>query len=104
MKIAITSTNNELSSKTDMRFGRCSYFAIVNTDTNAIEFLENPSKNSDEGAGPAAVQFIANLGVQKVISGKFGGKAADLLQDLGIEMQVFFDEKSSIAEIVHSIN
>lgn len=86
MKIAITSEGNSLNARIDSRFGRCSYFAIHDTETKKTIFLANPGKDASGGAGPAAIQFIAKQGVSKIVAGEFGGKALPLLQSLGIEM------------------
>lgn len=43
MKVAITATGNSLDAKLDSRFGRCSYFAIYDTEKKAVEnFVLNP--------------------------------------------------------------
>ena len=55
MKIAITSTGETLNATIDSRFGRCAYFAIYNTETKSTEFILNPGKEAQEGAGPTAV-------------------------------------------------
>ena len=101
MKIAITSENNQLDAKIDARFGRCSFFAIYDTATEQVDFLANPAKESAEGAGPAAVQFIAKQGVSKIIAGEFGTKIHSLLQGLNIEM--INDQNKTIEEIIASL-
>lgn len=98
MKIAITSEGNTLSSLIDSRFGRCAFFAILDTDTQDTEFFSNPAKESSEGAGPAAVQFIASKGVKKVIAGEFGMKIKPLLDTLSIEM--FVETDKTVSDIV----
>lgn len=101
MKIAITSTGNTMDSTIDSRFGRCAYFAIFNTETNATEFLLNPAKEADGGAGPAAVQFIAKQGVQKIVAGEFGGKILSMLESLNIEM--INEHDKTISEVIKQI-
>jgi len=98
MKIAISSEGNTLSSLIDSRFGRCDFFAIFDTDIQDTEFFPNPAKESSEGAGPAAVQFIASKGVKKIVSGEFGGKIKSLLDNLQIDM--LNDSGKSISEII----
>ncbi len=104
MKIAITSQEDKLDSKMDSRFGRCSFFAIFDTETKKTEFVTNPNKESDGGAGPASAQFVIAEGVKKVISGDFGGKVKDLFLQLHVEMQVMEDKDKSIAQIINSIS
>jgi predicted Fe-Mo cluster-binding NifX family protein len=104
MKIAITSKDNNLNSKLDSRFGRCSYFAIYDTEGGNVEFYSNPSKESTEGAGPASAQFVASKGVQKVISGEFGFKVKNLFESLGIEAIDLKETEKSITEVIRMLN
>lgn len=104
MKIAITSSGNNLESKLDSRFGRCSYFAIYDTGTKDIDFLSNPNKESLEGAGPASAQFIASKSVQKVISGEFGNKVKSIFESLQIQLVTLSETKKSIAEIIEMLD
>ena len=53
MKIAITSQGSQLDSIIDQRFGRCSFFVIYDTEKQTSEFIQNPNKSIEEGAGPA---------------------------------------------------
>lgn len=100
MKVAITSTGDTLSSTLDNRFGRCSYFFIYDMNTQKTEFIKNPNKDSNSGAGPASVQFIASKGVEKIISGEFGGKVKTILEGLQIQMILFNDPEKTIQDIL----
>lgn len=100
MKIAITSDGNKLDSKVDSRFGRCSYFAIFDTETKSLEFIPNPNKESMEGAGPASAQFVASKGVQKVVSGEFGYKVKSIFESLQIQLVTLIETEKSIAGII----
>jgi len=103
MKVAITSTGNTLESKLDQRFGRCAFFAIYDTETNGMEFLPNPNKDSQEGAGPAAVQLVAVRNVNRIISGEFGIKIKSLLDSLKIQMIVLKEPEKDIQEIINML-
>lgn len=98
MIIAITSEGDNLNSNIDLRFGRCSYFAFINTNNGQTEFLLNPAKELSEGAGPAAVKFIASKKAEIIIAGEFGGKIKNLLESLNIKMQTERDK--TISEII----
>jgi len=104
MKVAITSTGNNLESKLDQRFGRCSYFVIYDLETKGIEFIPNPNKDAQEGAGPASVQIVASRNVQKIISGEFGIKIKSLLDSLKIQMIVIKEPEKKIEEIINMLN
>jgi len=51
MKIAISSAGAELNSQVDQRFGRCSYFLIVDVETNNFEVYPNSAASASNGAG-----------------------------------------------------
>jgi len=104
MKVAITSTGNTLESKLDKRFGRCSYFVIYDLETKGLEFIPNPNKDAQEGAGPASVQIVASRNVQKIISGEFGIKIKSLLDSLKIQMIVIKEPEKKIEEIIKMLN
>jgi predicted Fe-Mo cluster-binding NifX family protein len=100
MKVAITSTGNGPNNKIDSRFGRCSYFVIYDTESKSAEYIPNPNKESIEGAGPAAVEFVAARGVKKVISGEFGAKVKSIFDQLQIQLVVVNDPEKSISDIM----
>ena len=104
MKVAITSTGNNLESKLDQRFGRCAFFVIYDTDTKGMEFIPNPNKDVQEGAGPASVQLVASKKAEKIISGEFGIKIKSLLDSLKIQMIVYKEPEKSIQSIINMLN
>jgi predicted Fe-Mo cluster-binding NifX family protein len=104
MKVAITSTGNTLESTLDQRFGRCTCFVIYNTETKGIEFIPNPNRDAQEGAGPASVQIVASRGVGKVISGEFGFKIKSLFDSLKIQMIVLKEPEKRISDIIDMLD
>ena len=104
MKVAITSTGNNLDSKLDQRFGRCLFFIIYDSETKGMEFIPNPNKNAEEDAGPASVQLVALRNVKKIISGEFGIKIKSLLDSLKIQMIVLKEPEKTIGEIINMLN
>jgi len=104
MKIAITSTGNTLESTLDQRFGRCAYFVVYDTESKAMEFIPNPNKDAEEGAGPASVQLVASRNVNKIISGDFGMKIKPILDSLKIQMIILKEPKKKIKEIIETLN
>ncbi len=104
MKVAITSTGNTLESTIDQRFGRCAYFVVYDTANKAMEFIPNPNKDAEEGAGPASVQLIASRNVNKIVSGEFGMKIKSLLDSLKIQMIVLKEPEKSIKDIIEMLN
>ena len=85
MKIAITSSGKNNTAPVNPRFGRCEYFIIMDTETKEWEAAENPAVGARGGAGSQAAQFIANQGVEAVISGRYGPNAFTALEAAGIQ-------------------
>ncbi|MDD5186445.1 MAG: NifB/NifX family molybdenum-iron cluster-binding protein [Paludibacter sp.] len=104
MKIAITSTGNTLESTIDQRFGRCAYFVIYDTENKAMEFIPNPYKDAEEGAGTSSVQLVASRNVRRIISGEFGIKIKSLLDSLKIQMIILKEPDKQIKDIIEILN
>jgi predicted Fe-Mo cluster-binding NifX family protein len=88
LKIAVTAKGKTLTSESDPRFGRCGYFVIVDPDTMDFQGIENGSSMAQGGAGPQAVQTIARLGVDTVITGNVGPNAFEALKAAGIKVMI----------------
>ena len=86
MKIAISSNSGSLDATVDVRFGRCPYFVIVDTETMQIEAVPNESRNMAHGAGVKAAQTVTSRGVHVVLTGKIGPNAYQALSAAGIKM------------------
>lgn len=102
MKTAITSSGKTVDSMMDKRFGRCPFFCIFDDETSEYSFHKNPGVEAQGGAGPMAVQFLAKLGVGKVIAAEFGGKVKGTFEELNIQMLIQQEEKTieKIIELV----
>ncbi len=86
MKIAITATGTTLENDVDARFGRCSYFIIVDSETMEYEYIDNSVTQAGGGAGIAAAQMIAGKGVEAVLTGNCGPNAYNVLSPAGIKV------------------
>lgn len=86
MKIVISATGENKTDLIDSRFGRCEYFQIFDTDTNAIKSVVNEAQDRDGGAGVAAAQQVIDLGAKVLISWKVGPSAYNLFKKAGIRM------------------
>jgi len=104
MRVAIASIGNTLDSTISDHFGRCNCFVIYDTESKAIEFIPNPYKDTEEGAGQSAVQLVVSRNVQKIISGDFGIKIKPLLDSLRIQMIVLKDTQKKIKDIIEMLN
>lgn len=89
MKLCISSTSNDKSALVDKRFGRCSYFAIYDTNTNAFSFIKNSAVNEAQGAGLSASQNIIDEKVDVVITGNVGPNAMKILNAADVTIYQF---------------
>ena len=96
MKIAVSSSGNDLDSQVDPRFGRCAYFVIVETDDMGFEAFENGSIALGGGAGIQAAQFVASKGAKAVITGNVGPNAVQTLSAAGVE--TFVGQSGTVRE------
>lgn len=87
MKIAITTSGNDLNAPLDSRFGRAPKFLIYDLESKTFEVADNKQNlNAAQGAGIQSSQNIARLGAGAVITGHCGPKAFRVLQAAGIKI------------------
>lgn len=84
MKICVTSRGDNLNSEVDPRFGRCSFFILVDPDSLEFSAFPNEMAMMSGGAGIQAGQFMAEKGVEAVITGNCGPNAFRTLTAAGI--------------------
>jgi predicted Fe-Mo cluster-binding NifX family protein len=75
-----------LESEIDPRFGRCSFFLIVDTEKNSFEAISNESAMASGGAGIQAAQTVVNAGVKVVVTGNMGPNSFQTLSTAGIQV------------------
>ena len=102
MRVAVSADGPTLDSKVDPRFGRCSYFVIVDVDTLEATAIENSSAASSQGAGIATAQMVAGHGVKAVLTGNCGPNAYQALDAAG--MAVVTGVTGTVREAVVAYN
>lgn len=100
MKICITCKGKEKNAPTDLRFGRCKYFAIYDDKTGEVEYIDNASTNANQGAGITAAQKIIDIGVEAVITGKMGPNAMKIIGASNINIYRF--EEGTVDEAINT--
>ncbi|MBN2421733.1 NifB/NifX family molybdenum-iron cluster-binding protein [Candidatus Woesearchaeota archaeon] len=88
MKIVISSNGESLESDVDMRFGRCKYFIVVETENKEIKnfsAVENQGALQGHGAGIKAAEQIGELKANAIITGNLGPNASTVLNQLNID-------------------
>jgi predicted Fe-Mo cluster-binding NifX family protein len=98
MKVAVSSTGKTIDSAIDPRFGRCSWFVIVETEDMSFESFSNESISLGGGAGIQSAQFIASKGAEAVITGNCGPNAMSALSAAG--MKVIIGQTGTVREAV----
>jgi predicted Fe-Mo cluster-binding NifX family protein len=86
MKVAVSSTGKTIDSAIDPRFGRCSWFVIVETEDMSFEAFSNESVALGGGAGIQSAQFIVSKGAEAVITGNCGPNAMSALSAAGVKV------------------
>lgn len=98
MNLAISATGDELESQLDRRFGRCSYFIIVDPETMEFETIQNASRGASSGAGVKAAQILADSEVNSLITGNVGPNAYNALTAAGID--IFTGASGTVKEAI----
>jgi predicted Fe-Mo cluster-binding NifX family protein len=97
MKIAVASTGKDEESDVSPISGRAEYYLIFE-DGKIVKTINNPFKIGGGGAGPSVVQMLSNEGVEKIISGRFGPKMIDAMEEKGIKYEEI--EGKKVKEVV----
>ena len=87
MKIAVSSTGENLTDSVNEVFARCPYFIIAeieNQEIKKFEAMKNESENQMGGAGISAAQLMAEKNINAVITKNVGPRALDVLKQFNI--------------------
>ncbi|MFW6141232.1 MAG: NifB/NifX family molybdenum-iron cluster-binding protein [Candidatus Saliniplasma sp.] len=98
MKIAVSASCPDMESTVDLRFGRCPYFIIVDTEEDEVETWENKYKDGMGGVGPQVVQALAEMDVDTVITGNLGPNASRALDSAEIDVYIADGKISDVVE------
>ena len=89
MKIAVSSTEKEITSNVSDVFGRCPYFIIAEITDGKIkgfEAVQNKNVGQTGGVGIVVAQMIAEKDVDAVITKNIGPRAVDVLKQFDIKI------------------
>lgn len=83
--VAVSSEGPTLEDLLDPRFGRAGGFVRVDGATGRVSYLDNGAAQvRAQGAGIQAAELLAQAGVQVLLTGQVGPKAAAALEAAGI--------------------
>lgn len=86
MKVAVSDSDGSLEAPVDQRFRLFPYFVIVETETMALESVQNSNKSSLRGAGIGAAQVFSNKGLEAVLTEAVRPNAMEVLSQAGIKI------------------
>ncbi|MFN2356215.1 MAG: NifB/NifX family molybdenum-iron cluster-binding protein [Desulfotignum sp.] len=100
MKIAVSTSGQDLDARIDQRFGRCEYFLLVDTDTMDAQAYPNENGAKSSGAGIQAASFVISKGARAVLTGNCGPKAMDVF--LAENISVYTGQAGSVRQAVEA--
>lgn len=102
MKIAVSCDGNTLADQVNPRFGRCKYFILVDTESDAFQIVDNAQNlNAAQGAGIQSAQTVINNGAEAVITGHCGPKAFRTLA--AAEIAVYLCSEGCVKSAIESV-
>lgn len=113
MIIALPVDEKDLNNPVSVSFGRAPYYAVYNTETNDVKYIENTAANAKGGAGIKAAQFVVDSGATVLITPRCGENAADVVSSADIKMyksekvsakeniEKFLEDKLSLLNDIH---
>jgi predicted Fe-Mo cluster-binding NifX family protein len=87
VKIALTTSGNDINAPLDTRFGRAPKFLVYDLDSETFEVFDNQQNlNAAQGAGIQSAELVARLGAKALVTGHCGPKAYRVLNAAGIKI------------------
>ena len=93
-----------MEAKVDARFGRAAYLLIIDTDTNAMEVVENSGAAQAQGAGIGAAQVVLDKGVDGLLTGRIGPNALTVFQASGVQLFEGASAEDTVQEALTRFN
>ncbi len=100
MKIAVAARGDGLEAPADPRFGRCSCFVVVETETMEFTVVSNDAAAAGSGAGVQAAQIVADAGAEAVIAANLGPNALQGLSAGSID--AYLGIEGTVAEAIEA--
>lgn len=87
MKVAIAALSKEADATISTQAGRAPYYLLYE-EGKLVETWKNPFGAGGGGAGWSVAAKMKEMGVGKVIAGKFGGNMETALREAGIAFEI----------------
>lgn len=98
MKLCISSTGRDMSSKAATHFGRAPWFLIIDTTTMNVETVENTPPAGGRGSGVSAAQLVLDRGAAAVLTGVIGPNAFEALRIAHVDVYEGLSENETVRE------
>lgn len=102
MKVAISSTGQDLAGNVSEVFARCPYFIVAEIEDHKIkktEVVKNEGEHQIGMAGVSTAQLMAEKNIEAVITGNVGPRALDVLNQFNIAIYL---SKGSVQDALQS--
>lgn len=87
MKVALTTSGDNLDAPLDTRFGRAPKFLVYDLDADTFTVIDNNQNlNAAQGAGIQSAETVARTGAKCLVTGHCGPKAFRVLSAAGIKV------------------
>ena len=67
-------------------FGRAPFFALYDTETEKLTYIENEAAEAESGAGLKAAPIVCDNGADVLLTIRLGQNSADVFKAAGIEI------------------
>jgi len=97
VKIAFTTSGDDLKAPLDPRFGRASKFLVFDLDTQSFSVVDNTQNlQAAQGAGIQAAQTVAKAGATALVTGHCGPKAFRVLS--AADVKIYNTDAATVEE------
>jgi predicted Fe-Mo cluster-binding NifX family protein len=97
VKIAFSTTGDDLNAPLGSQFGRAPKFLVYDSESESFRVVDNRlSLEAAQGAGVRSAEMVARLGAKVLVTGNSGPKASGVLAAAGIE--VYHSDAPTVAE------
>lgn len=100
---AITSTGKTEKSFLDLRFGKCQYYVIFDSEQNQYSISENQFLK-EEQSGIKLVEHLKKQGVTSIVTGEVGPMVSTLLEKEKIQLVLLSEERIKVDEVMDRIS
>jgi len=100
---AITSTGKTDKSFLDVRFGKCAYIVLFDSEKNQYSIAENQFLGENH-SGIKLVEYLKSQGVTTIITGEVGPMVSTQLEKDKLQLVLLEEERIKVDEVMDRIS